>query len=260
MRSSTTASAASRSRSRSARSATRRSSSTAAWTARCSSSGRPAISAPPTSSCTTARTESWWQQFGGMALVGEDTGKRLERLPARIVSWREFRREHPAGLVLSRETGYERSYGQNPYGGYDDVDTPPFFATANSEDARLPVKERVVFVERGEEAARALLRPAGAQGAPGRGRRAPAGGAVVSRASPPPWTTGTSRAAATSAPPRYSRTEGSSPSTSPSGLRLPPSGRTCGSSARTRARRTRRRSPRRGGARPAPPAACGVRS
>jgi hypothetical protein len=98
------------------------------------------------------RTESWWQQFGGLALVGEHTGKRLEKLPARIVSWREFRREHPAGLVLSRETGYERAYGQNPYGGYDDIDTPPFFATANADDDRLPAKERVVFVERGEDA------------------------------------------------------------------------------------------------------------
>jgi hypothetical protein len=98
------------------------------------------------------QTESWWQQFGGRALVGTLVGKRLEQLPARIVSWREFRSQHPEGLVLSRDTGHDRTYGQNPYGGYDDIDTPPFFAAANADDDRLPPKERVVFVERGDDA------------------------------------------------------------------------------------------------------------
>ncbi len=98
------------------------------------------------------QTESWWQQFGGRALVGKLVGKRLERLPARIVSWREFRSRSPAGLVLSRDTGHEREYGQNPYGGYDDVDAPPFFTAANADDDRLRPKERVVFVERNGEA------------------------------------------------------------------------------------------------------------
>jgi hypothetical protein len=98
------------------------------------------------------QTESWWQQFGGMALVGELVGSRLERLPSRIVSWSEFGSEHPSGLVLSRQTGYDREYGRNPYGGYDDVATPPFFLAANADDDRLAPKERVVFVERGDDA------------------------------------------------------------------------------------------------------------
>jgi hypothetical protein len=98
------------------------------------------------------QTESWWQQFGGRALVGRLTGERLEQLPARLVAWGEFRRRHPDGRVLSRETGHDRAYGQNPYYGYDDVDTPPFFATDNPHDDRLLPKERVVFIERGGEA------------------------------------------------------------------------------------------------------------
>jgi hypothetical protein len=98
------------------------------------------------------QTESWWQQFGGRALVGRLTGTKLEQLPARIVAWGEFRRDHPSGMVLSRETGHDRAYGQNPYLGYDDVDTPPFFSTDNARDDRLLPKERVVFVERGDEA------------------------------------------------------------------------------------------------------------
>jgi Protein of unknown function (DUF3179) len=98
------------------------------------------------------QTESWWQQFGGRALVGELVGAELEQHPARIVAWRDFRRENFGGKVLSRETGHDRSYGENPYTGYDDLDSSPFVAVENSDDKRLPPKERVVFVERDREA------------------------------------------------------------------------------------------------------------
>ncbi len=97
-------------------------------------------------------TESWWQQFSGEALVGERTGTKLEQIPARIVSWEEFLREHPASLVLNRDTGFVRDYGQNPYVGYDSIDSSPIFATRNGDDDRLPPKERVVYIEVGEEA------------------------------------------------------------------------------------------------------------
>jgi hypothetical protein len=99
------------------------------------------------------QTESWWQQFGGQALVGLYAGTLLHQLPARIVAWREFERSHPDGLVLTRHTGFSRPYGQNPYSGYDDVSKPPFFPVAHANDRRLPPKERVVFLERGRDAA-----------------------------------------------------------------------------------------------------------
>jgi hypothetical protein len=98
------------------------------------------------------QTESWWQQFSGQALVGKLAGKKLRQLPARIVSWREFRQMHPSGLVLNRDTGFVRDYGTNPYAGYDDVASPPIFAARNEDDDRLPPKERVVYVEIGEKA------------------------------------------------------------------------------------------------------------
>jgi hypothetical protein len=97
-------------------------------------------------------TESWWQQFAGEALVGERAGAKLEQLPARMVAWEDFLAEHPDGLVLNRETGFSRSYGENPYVGYDSIDTPPFFAAVNGDDERLPPKERVVYVEVGDTA------------------------------------------------------------------------------------------------------------
>jgi hypothetical protein len=98
------------------------------------------------------QTESWWQQFGGRALVGELAGKELEHLPARMVAWGDFRSEHPSALVLDKETGFFREYGANPYAGYDSIDSPPIFATRNEDDDRLPPKERVVYVEVGDGA------------------------------------------------------------------------------------------------------------
>jgi len=71
-------------------------------------------------------TESWWQQATGEALVGELMGAQLVMLPAAIVSWQDFQTAHPNGLVLSRATGFNRPYGQNPYAGYDDVNQSPF--------------------------------------------------------------------------------------------------------------------------------------
>jgi Protein of unknown function (DUF3179) len=99
------------------------------------------------------QTESWWQQFGGDAVIGELAGEELEQVPAAIVAWREFADRHPGARVLSRETGFPRPYGRNPYSGYDDVGSPPFVPTENSDDDRLQPKERVVYVERKGKAA-----------------------------------------------------------------------------------------------------------
>lgn len=98
------------------------------------------------------QSESWWQQFGGQALVGRYTGKQLRQLPVQIVAWREFARRYPHGLVLTRKTGFSRPYGQNPYTGYDDASSPPLFGAAHADDHRRQPKERVVFLERGGDA------------------------------------------------------------------------------------------------------------
>jgi hypothetical protein len=91
------------------------------------------------------QTESWWQQITGEALVGELTGRRLTLLPAAIVSFGEFKAAHPGGRVLSRETGHSRAYGNNPYVGYDSVDSTPFLYDGPKDD-RLRPMERVVTV------------------------------------------------------------------------------------------------------------------
>jgi len=96
------------------------------------------------------QTESWWQQFSGDAIVGELTGAHLTFLPAQIISWSAFKEAYPRGDVLSRETGFNRSYGTNPYPGYDDVNSRPFLFDG-STDERLPAKELVVAVNIGTQ-------------------------------------------------------------------------------------------------------------
>lgn len=95
-------------------------------------------------------TESLWQQATGEGIVGHYTGKLLELLPASIISWRDFKAAYPRGKVLSQETGYRRSYGSNPYSGYDSSRRP--FLFSGKLDPRLPALERVVGLGRGETA------------------------------------------------------------------------------------------------------------
>ncbi len=94
------------------------------------------------------QTESLWTHFTGEAVAGHLTGTQLELIPLSTVSWADFREANPDGLVLSRETGVERPYGENPYLGYDNVDSTPF-AFRGEVDDRLPAQSRVLSV-RGE--------------------------------------------------------------------------------------------------------------
>lgn len=95
-------------------------------------------------------SESLWPQAMGEAVVGPLTGARLERIPTQIASWSDFRSQFPNGKVLSRDTGFERRYGDNPYPGYDDIDSEPFLFT-EEVDGRLAAVERILGVEEGAE-------------------------------------------------------------------------------------------------------------
>ncbi len=91
------------------------------------------------------QTESWWQQLTGEAIVGVMAGTKLNFLPAPIVSWQDFKTHQPGGTVLSKDTGFARRYGENPYVGYDRADNPPFLYTGDL-DGRLQPKERVAAI------------------------------------------------------------------------------------------------------------------
>ncbi|MEM7738289.1 MAG: DUF3179 domain-containing protein [Deinococcota bacterium] len=90
-------------------------------------------------------TSTLWSQLSGDGNVGALTETILLRYPAQIVGFGEFRDAFPDAFVLSRETGYSRGYGRNPYVGYDDVDSPAFLFRGEI-DGRLTPKARVISV------------------------------------------------------------------------------------------------------------------
>ncbi|GIU99150.1 MAG: hypothetical protein KatS3mg014_0766 [Actinomycetota bacterium] len=88
------------------------------------------------------QTETYWSQATGLAILGPLTGERLTFVPARILSFADWKAANPDGLVLSKDTGYRRPYGENPYVGYDSSGTP--FLFSGRRDTRLGQTDRVL--------------------------------------------------------------------------------------------------------------------
>ena len=91
-------------------------------------------------------TESLWQQLTGESIIGDLAGERLAFLPSSLVSFDDFQDAFPDGVVLSRDTGFNRNYGRNPYAGYDTIGQSPFLFDGPMDD-RLQAMERVVTVQ-----------------------------------------------------------------------------------------------------------------
>jgi hypothetical protein len=92
------------------------------------------------------QTESWWQQFGGDAIVGVMSGKQLRLVPSRLESFGRFRQRFPHGQVLVPNDPAARNYGANPYVGYDANGQRPFLYDGSLPDGIEPM-ERVIAVE-----------------------------------------------------------------------------------------------------------------
>ena len=97
------------------------------------------------------QTETWWQQATGDGIVGEYTDEQLTFYPASMISWADFKSQYPDGDVLSKETGFDRSYGRNPYAGYDDINQTPFLFTGEIYEDVLPAMARVLTIELNDE-------------------------------------------------------------------------------------------------------------
>ena len=93
-----------------------------------------------------------WTQLLGSGAVGTLTGTQLLRYPAQIASFQEATTAFPNAPVLSRNTGFNRNYGRNPYVGYDDINSPAFLFDGTN-DPRLAPKTRVISIDLPAEAA-----------------------------------------------------------------------------------------------------------
>jgi hypothetical protein len=98
------------------------------------------------------QTKSLWLHFEGRAIQGPLTGTRLELIPVQLLSFGEWRSQYPDGLVLSRDTGHTRPYGENPYEYYDTKERPYQSFFRGPISPKLPPMARVVGVRLGEKA------------------------------------------------------------------------------------------------------------
>jgi hypothetical protein len=93
-------------------------------------------------------SQSLWSQMLGLAIEGERTGATLDRYPAQVMTWNTFKTDYSNGQVLSRKTGYDRDYTQDPYEGYEDSNEL-WFALSH-EDGRLMAKSLVYGLQTDE--------------------------------------------------------------------------------------------------------------
>ena len=96
-------------------------------------------------------TRSTWSQLTATCIDGPLINKRLSRIQVLWSSWKGAMARYPDAQVLSRSTGYNRSYGRDPYGSYlragnyyDDLRI--LFPIARN-DNRLPPKKRILGLE-----------------------------------------------------------------------------------------------------------------
>jgi hypothetical protein len=80
------------------------------------------------------KTDTYWSQLGGKAIVGPLTGMKLTLIDSNTVEWGPYRDATPDAEVLSRKTGFLRSYGRDPYGTYY-VDNDIWFPLENTDNS-----------------------------------------------------------------------------------------------------------------------------
>jgi len=91
------------------------------------------------------KTDTYWTQIGGQAILGELTGMKLTPIPLETVVWREWKAAHPDSEVLSQDTGYVRAYGRDPYGNY--YENTFLFSPVDARDDRIHPKTVVFGIE-----------------------------------------------------------------------------------------------------------------
>ncbi len=93
-------------------------------------------------------TKSLWSQIWGVAIVGNLTGYKLQKVPIDVMPWEDWKSLYPNTVVLSTDTGYNRPYGTDPYASY--YTDPSIIFPLSHTDTRLHVKEQVLGLTVGD--------------------------------------------------------------------------------------------------------------
>lgn len=91
------------------------------------------------------KTNTYWSQIDGLAIVGELTGQELKEVSIDTVVWRDWKKAHPDSEVLSQKTGFLRAYGKDPYGSY--YEDSFLFFPVEAEDDRIHPKNVIFGIE-----------------------------------------------------------------------------------------------------------------
>lgn len=87
------------------------------------------------------QTNSNWSQILNESVNGDLLGTKVDLIPLFETSWKTWKSIYPNTKVVSRNTGFQRTYGISPYGDYNTNNNLFLFPVA--KDNRLPLKERV---------------------------------------------------------------------------------------------------------------------
>ena len=88
------------------------------------------------------KTDTLWTQATGQAIVGALSGRELTSVSIDTVVWKDWKKTYPDSEVLSKDTGYIRAYGEDPYASYYE-DSFLFFPVESRDDSVHP--KTVVF-------------------------------------------------------------------------------------------------------------------
>lgn len=94
-------------------------------------------------------TDSYWSQMLMKSVMGDLITTEIARPQVVETAWSTWKEMYPNSRVLSRSTGFGRDYGFYPYEDYKE-NHEAFLFPIDTLDKRLPAKERVLGVFRGE--------------------------------------------------------------------------------------------------------------
>jgi hypothetical protein len=101
-------------------------------------------------------TESRFPQMLATGISGPHEGDTLREFPVTWTTWERWREQYPETRVLTRETGYVRNYGADPYGGYNPAsghyadENLPFEPDADAGAVDLLAKDAVIGARSGD--------------------------------------------------------------------------------------------------------------
>jgi hypothetical protein len=90
-------------------------------------------------------SNSLWPQLALGAVTGRFSSQNLSVIPSQVTTWRQWKKEHPQTLVLSRNTGVFRDYSRDPYAEYHKSQRVMF--PLKFTDTRLSPKTLIIGIK-----------------------------------------------------------------------------------------------------------------